>query len=320
MPSHLNGLNIIHPAQPQVDPQDLLSGPAFPDLSAQLALWTNLPFESEESPVLSRDEKLKSTIEESGEEKGGTAPHESHVNVVTGTSSGNLDQRTSQSPTVQQQQPTFDFNQLLAGFNLDALQHQQQSQVPHSASAVSLAQLLALHSLTQGTPMYAPSLPHSQSIQPAPAAQIHSQQSPATASSGSPRHDPSSIREISPPVKRSRARKSSVSTTDSSISPIDSGAAALAAEDKRRRNTAASARFRLKKKEREFALENKAKELELRVSELERECEGLRRENGWLKGLVIGVTGAAQNNATSAPQQAQSPPVLAGMRRPRESE
>ncbi|KAF8184943.1 hypothetical protein K438DRAFT_1436340, partial [Mycena galopus ATCC 62051] len=59
------------------------------------------------------------------------------------------------------------------------------------------------------------------------------------------------------------------------------------AEDKRRRNTAASARFRLKKKEREAALETRAKELEGRVNELERECEGLRRENGWLKGLVV---------------------------------
>ncbi|KAI0339951.1 hypothetical protein BDW22DRAFT_1296185, partial [Trametopsis cervina] len=60
-----------------------------------------------------------------------------------------------------------------------------------------------------------------------------------------------------------------------------------AAEDKRRRNTAASARFRLKKKEREAALEKKAKELETRVGELEKECEALRRENGWLKGLVV---------------------------------
>jgi hypothetical protein len=48
----------------------------------------------------------------------------------------------------------------------------------------------------------------------------------------------------------------------------------------------------LKKKEREAALERRAKELEDRVVDLERECEGLRRENGWLKGLVVGVTGA----------------------------
>ncbi|EIN11541.1 hypothetical protein PUNSTDRAFT_15694, partial [Punctularia strigosozonata HHB-11173 SS5] len=59
------------------------------------------------------------------------------------------------------------------------------------------------------------------------------------------------------------------------------------AEDKRRRNTAASARFRAKKKEREQALEKRAKDMEQRVSELERECEALRRENGWLKGLVV---------------------------------
>jgi hypothetical protein len=53
----------------------------------------------------------------------------------------------------------------------------------------------------------------------------------------------------------------------------------------------------MKKKEREAALETKAKELEHRVTELERECETLRRENGWLKGLVVGVTGVAQQPA-----------------------
>lgn len=52
----------------------------------------------------------------------------------------------------------------------------------------------------------------------------------------------------------------------------------------------ASARFRMKKKERESALEQKAEELELLVSTLEKECETLRRENGWLKGLVVGAS------------------------------
>jgi len=86
------------------------------------------------------------------------------------------------------------------------------------------------------------------------------------------------------------------------------------AEDKRRRNTAASARFRLKKKEREAALEKKAKELEVKVSELEKECEGLRRENGWLKGLVVGVTGVA------APPQLPSLDIRAGTKRQREDD
>jgi len=88
-----------------------------------------------------------------------------------------------------------------------------------------------------------------------------------------------------------------------------------AAEDKRRRNTAASARFRLKKKEREAALEKKAKELEVKVSELEKECEGLRRENGWLKGLVVGVTGGV-----AAPPQLSSLDIRTGTKRPRESD
>lgn len=40
-------------------------------------------------------------------------------------------------------------------------------------------------------------------------------------------------------------------------------------------------------------MEKRAKDLEGRVGELERECEALRRENGWLKGLVVGVTGGS---------------------------
>jgi hypothetical protein len=89
------------------------------------------------------------------------------------------------------------------------------------------------------------------------------------------------------------------------------------AEDKRRRNTAASARFRLKKKEREAALESKAKELETKVNELERECESLRRENGWLRGLVVGVTGAA---SAANVNSASGVPASLNLKRPREDD
>lgn len=57
-------------------------------------------------------------------------------------------------------------------------------------------------------------------------------------------------------------------------------------EDKRRRNTAASARFRIKKKQREAALEQAAKELHQRLADLEAENARLRTENGWLKSLI----------------------------------
>ncbi|KAF9517581.1 hypothetical protein BS47DRAFT_1277482, partial [Hydnum rufescens UP504] len=58
-------------------------------------------------------------------------------------------------------------------------------------------------------------------------------------------------------------------------------------EDKRRRNTAASARFRIKKKQRVLNLERSIADLEGRAEDLEKEAVELRRENGWLKEMVI---------------------------------
>ncbi|KAK3387514.1 hypothetical protein B0H63DRAFT_158960 [Podospora didyma] len=59
-----------------------------------------------------------------------------------------------------------------------------------------------------------------------------------------------------------------------------------AEEDKRKRNTAASARFRIKKKQREQALEKSAKEMTDKVSALEGRISALETENKWLKSLV----------------------------------
>lgn len=58
-------------------------------------------------------------------------------------------------------------------------------------------------------------------------------------------------------------------------------------EEKRRRNTAASARFRMKKKEREQALEKTASEMTDRVRELEQKVGQLELENRWLRGLIV---------------------------------
>ncbi|KAF9458354.1 hypothetical protein BDZ94DRAFT_1301288 [Collybia nuda] len=59
------------------------------------------------------------------------------------------------------------------------------------------------------------------------------------------------------------------------------------AEEKRRRNTAASARFRIKKKQRTTNLERSVSDLSGRAEDLEREAADLRRENGWLKEIVM---------------------------------
>ncbi|KAF4976690.1 hypothetical protein FZEAL_6670 [Fusarium zealandicum] len=60
-----------------------------------------------------------------------------------------------------------------------------------------------------------------------------------------------------------------------------------AEEDKRRRNTAASARFRIKKKQREQALEKSAKDMSDKVSSLESKVQQLEMENKWLKNLLV---------------------------------
>jgi exonuclease VII large subunit len=66
----------------------------------------------------------------------------------------------------------------------------------------------------------------------------------------------------------------------------DGSARHAAEEDKRRRNTAASARFRVKKKQREQALEKTAREMSERANVLETKVHQLEVENQWLKGLI----------------------------------
>jgi hypothetical protein len=68
-----------------------------------------------------------------------------------------------------------------------------------------------------------------------------------------------------------------------------------AEEDKRRRNTAASARFRVKKKAREQALEKREKELNDEVTQLKNRITHLETENKWLRGLVMEKTGAKES-------------------------
>jgi hypothetical protein len=67
---------------------------------------------------------------------------------------------------------------------------------------------------------------------------------------------------------------------------MDEAARVAAEEDKRRRNTAASARFRIKKKQREQALEKSAKEMTDKAHRLETKVHQLELENKWLKSLI----------------------------------
>jgi hypothetical protein len=294
-PTNLQGLDLVSPTQPSDsfptdshDSQDLLNLSYFPELNAQLHDWTNLAFESDE-PVHLNDKKTGGDEatqsihsveddEEDDADDGKPAQADNHDNVVVANP---VPPRPTQPRTATRSLTAFDIGSLLAGFGVDPF---VVPPMQSSATTPSLAQILSLYPNA--------AYPH-----------------PQSSASGEDNSQPSA-------AKRARVRRPSAGTSDHSN---DGGNPAneplndtplTAAEDKRRRNTAASARFRMKKKEREATLEKKSKELEMRVNELERECEGLRRENGWLKGLVVGVTGAG------ASQQAAS--ATAGVKRPRE--
>lgn len=86
------------------------------------------------------------------------------------------------------------------------------------------------------------------------------------------------------PINTGKRKASSVDP----MSPecLEEASRMAAEEDKRRRNTAASARFRIKKKQREQALERSAKEMADKVSSLESKITQLEMENKWLKNLI----------------------------------
>jgi len=101
---------------------------------------------------------------------------------------------------------------------------------------------------------------------------------PPSSSAGSPT---SAL--VSPQVGEKRKAES----LSEGRSPDFEDASRMAAEeDKRRRNTAASARFRVKKKQREQALERSAKEMSDKVAALEGRINQLETENKWLKNLI----------------------------------
>lgn len=82
-------------------------------------------------------------------------------------------------------------------------------------------------------------------------------------------------------------RRSTEPQVNSRAMNIEEASRVAAEEDKRRRNTAASARFRVKKKQREAALEKSAKEMQDKVSSLEAKISQLETENQWLKKLIL---------------------------------
>ncbi|KAF2471568.1 uncharacterized protein BDR25DRAFT_21168 [Lindgomyces ingoldianus] len=126
-----------------------------------------------------------------------------------------------------------------------------------------------------------PSLPHSQQPQQSSFPIPPNFASPVT----------SSVSPVTPQFDHSGKKRKLDNEDAHSHQAIDEAARVAAEEDKRRRNTAASARFRVKKKQREQALEKTAKEMTEKVNLLENRIQQLETENTWLKGLITEKNG-----------------------------
>ncbi|KAL7749001.1 hypothetical protein RI367_005650 [Sorochytrium milnesiophthora] len=121
------------------------------------------------------------------------------------------------------------------------------------------------------------------------------------------------------PAPSDRASGDSVSAASDSASSSGLGQD----DDKRRRNTAASARFRLRKKQREAAMEQSAKDMSARCESLTTRVRELETEVTWLRSLLVERDGvnkvsqlatawqlmqqaaAAQNTSVEEPQPAK---------------
>lgn len=319
-PSNVQGLNEIDtttsPKSYSSDTRDLLNYPNYSDFNAQLDLWTTISFDSEDHLLRKGSSSHSNEVKSPGGEgdddetssKEGEIPYpgNAHENVVTGIPLPTQNIAPVPASGSRQLQQPLDLAALLSSFGVNPLgiqlqqqlQQQLQLQPPALAGPAIPANMPALAQLLS---LPLPTSPQTQtSVPTSPVSDAQSQ-----------------LNKQAPPApKRVRVTKPSTDTAVAN-SPNEYSSTSTpvgVAEDKRRRNTAASARFRLKKKEREAALEKRAKELEVKVSELEKECEGLRRENGWLKGLVVGVTGVA------APPQLPSLDIRAGAKRQREDD
>lgn len=149
-----------------------------------------------------------------------------------------------------------------------------------------------------------PSIPSGLSSAPFNANLTASQSSSPTTSSSGPATSPVAAPAPSATTAAGPKRKNTQKPAPISV---EEAARIAAEEDKRRRNTAASARFRVKKKLREQALEKTVKETTEKNAALEARVTALELENQWLKNLIT------EKNGNSAEETKKSETDIANM-------
>ncbi|GAA5825054.1 hypothetical protein JCM10212_000139 [Sporobolomyces blumeae] len=162
--------------------------------------------------------------------------------------------------------------------------------VPHplyasaAATTVSPASTLPTLPASDAFPPRRPSLPAYSSSISLPETNSTASRAPTPASVPASPHPTRPSR----PRRNARSRQGAESLPDeeSASTPREAMTPEAYEEDKRRRNTEASARFRAKKKQRNEALQNSTAELRDKVARLEKERDALATQNKWLRDIV----------------------------------
>ena len=132
---------------------------------------------------------------------------------------------------------------------------------------------------------------------PSATAKSSSAKRPRSAASKKPRSKQGSI-DKTPKVDTLKSESPKGTDSITPVSPtqdnLDEDEQVSVEEDKRRRNTAASARFRVRKKQREQVMEKVAKEMTEKCTVLEDRIKELEKENALLKGLLTEKAGIGE--------------------------
>ncbi|EHA20381.1 hypothetical protein ASPNIDRAFT_190193 [Aspergillus niger ATCC 1015] len=196
-----------------------------------------------------------------------------------------LEDNTVKKETAQDASSDMDFLNILGeGFgNVNDISSTMNS-INTQPLPVQNTQYSAVPSLPNG-PLNINAAPSQSASHPSPQSSITSPPSAAA----TPAPAPATTAPASGPKRKNTQKTPAMS--------VEEAARIAAEEDKRRRNTAASARFRVKKKMREQALEKTVKETTEKNTALEARVTALELENQWLKNLITEKNGQTSEEA-----------------------
>ncbi|KAJ2712118.1 hypothetical protein H4R19_002918 [Coemansia spiralis] len=298
-----NQLFRLNPDQPQTP---MLS---TQELQEELALWSNAQFQPEPASDEPTAKTARSSIDSTAVRRDSSAW--AFLNMVH-TQQQQPRQLPSQSPAhvANTQADPLDFiidqasaSDLLSAITSPTSPHHPPhwaQQQPIASGALGGVPMLPLAPLPSTA-----AAPKAISIAPAPT-QYHC--TPIVPKGDAAPSEQVGAQQSAPP-RRALPKAKSAANMAQSPEPADDFAEAddqgseggrhrAAEEDKRRRNTAASARFRVKKKLKEQALERAAREMTAKAEALERRVHELETETRWLKSLITEKDPAALSSVS----------------------